>query len=376
MQALDNYRRRLKTQRGVDIPAQIRKRNDVVMEGAWFRDPETFRARIYKHKEGTRGFEYEDIASDYVRLIRRTVQDNVSTDVDMYVQFRPGIFYPVGSYIDIVNTYPDEEGNETWTTYLITNREDSQQFTMFNVLPCNYMFRFVNKNRLYQSLGVVRNMNSYSSGMQPKASTILILNDMKQCWIPADSCSFNLHYGKRLVISDERRAIPLVWSISKIEDLNPPGVSKYTLQQADVNLDTDWDEKWGYVADIHSDILIEDDPTVITSYDGDIVLEIGTKQGGTITFKKSDAPQIKFGSYVKMSGKFIDSNGDPITGLNYDWVVEGLNGEDYTDMIMGSSDLTFRVKREYRLGGKRFFVTCKSDDGNYTIRKEFEIIVM
>ena len=375
MQAIDNYRRRLQAQRGADIPAQIRKRNDLVMEGAWFRDPETVRARIYKHKEGTRGFEYEDVAEDYVRLIKRTVQENVSTDVDLYMQFRPGVFYPVGSYVDTLDIYPDENGNETWTTYLITNREDSQQFTMFNVLPCNYLFKFVNKNKVYQSLGVVRSLNSYSAGLTPKASTILVPSDMKSLWIPSDDCSMILYYNKRVIVSDSRRVPPLTWSIAKVDDMSSPGVSKYSLVQAAFNPERDWDEKWGYIADIHSDILI-DDPPASTAYNASIILYTGSKSTGSIVYKEINVPQIRFGSYVKLSPKFEDDAGNPISGLVYQWFVNDLDITAYTDMIVDGDNLLFKINRDYKLGGKIFSVTCRSDDGSYETEKEFEIIVM
>lgn len=376
MQAIDNYRRRLQAQRGVDIPAQIRKRNDMVLEGAWFRSPETVEIRVYRHKEGTRGFEYETIAEDYGRLVKRTVQENVSTDVDQYLFFRPGVFYPVGSYVDTLDIYPDENGNETWTTYLITNREDNQQVTAFNVLPCNYLFRFVNKNRLYQSLGVVRSLNSYSAGLTPKSSTILVPSDMKSVWIPNDECSVVLYYNKRLIVSDSRRVPPLTWSISKVDDMSSPGVSKYSLVQAAYNPETDYDEQLGYIADIHLDILIEDDDAASIGYEGDIVLAIGSKSRGAITYKVNTAPQIRFGSYVKLSNEFKDTSGNVIAGLNYIWTLNGLDPEDYTELRQDGNDLLFKVNREYRLGGKRFYAVCKSDDGLYETSRELEVIVM
>lgn len=377
LQCFEDYRRRINAVNNIETPIAIRKRNDMLMENAWFRDPTVVKAKIYKHKEGSRGFEYETIATDYLKLIHRTVQENIGSDVDFYIQFRPGIFYPVGSYVDTLDIYPDENGNETWTTWLLTNRADDQQFTLYNALPCNYLFRFVNKNKLYQSLGVVRSLNSYSSGLSPKASTILVPNDMKSLWIPSDSCSMVLYYNKRVIVSDPRRMPPLTWSISKVDDMSSPGVSKYALVQAAFNPDTDIDEKWGYVADIHADILIEDsDDTVTSTYSGDIVLYIGAKNAGTIVYKEKEEPQIRFGSFVKMTTEFLDNNGIPITGLNYLWELQGLDSSEYSGVQITGNEIIFKINRDYKLGGKRFFAVCKSDDGNYEAKRELEIIVL
>ena len=85
---------------------------------------------------------------------------SISKDaVDYHILFRPGVHYPIGKYIDI----PDDVGE--YHRWLILNRSDEPQFPKYNVLKCNWTFRWITNGVIHKQLGVLRMRNSYNSGL-------------------------------------------------------------------------------------------------------------------------------------------------------------------------------------------------------------------
>ena len=75
---------------------------------------------------------------------------SISKDaVDYHLQFRPGIHYPIGTYIDI----PDDVG--IYNRWLIVGRSDEPQFVKYNILKCNWTFRWIADGVIHECLGVL-----------------------------------------------------------------------------------------------------------------------------------------------------------------------------------------------------------------------------
>lgn len=65
----------------------------------------------------------------------------------------------MGTYVDI----PDDTG--TYNRWLIVGRSDEPQFVKYNILKCNWTFKWIVEGILYECLGVLRARNSYNSGL-------------------------------------------------------------------------------------------------------------------------------------------------------------------------------------------------------------------
>ena len=79
--------------------------------------------------------------------------------VDYYLQFRPGVYYEPGTYVDI----PNRDGNyERW---LIVLKDDLPQFPLHYVLKTNWTLKWALDGKIYSCLGVHRTQLSYNSGL-------------------------------------------------------------------------------------------------------------------------------------------------------------------------------------------------------------------
>ena len=95
--------------------------------------------------------------------------------VDYYLQFRPKVHYPIGTYVfipddvsDCMNINEDDPLNgDTSNLWMIVGRNNSKQFVRYEVLKCNWRFKWVHKilgvTKVFRCWGCVRNANSYTS---------------------------------------------------------------------------------------------------------------------------------------------------------------------------------------------------------------------
>lgn len=91
--------------------------------------------------------------------------------VEYLAQFRPGYFPEkkyldndkierLGFYLELPN---DNSGvDEMW---LIVGRNDKNSFIRYNILKCNWTFKWIVDGIIYKQLGVLRNRNNYNSGV-------------------------------------------------------------------------------------------------------------------------------------------------------------------------------------------------------------------
>lgn len=87
---------------------------------------------------------------------------------DYFLQFRPGVRVPMGSYVEI----PDDNGQyETW---LIIAFDERPQFPLYYVLKCNWTLKWMQNGVPYQCLGVKKSQNSYNSGVKSRHSRLVI----------------------------------------------------------------------------------------------------------------------------------------------------------------------------------------------------------
>ena len=133
---------------------------------------------------------------------------SISKDaVDYHLQFRPGIHYPIGTYIDI----PDDVG--IYNRWLIVGRSDEPQFVKYNILKCNWTFRWIADGVIHECLGVLRARNSYNSGLWRDYYSEIPENQ-DQFIVPTNEITQTINYNMRFLISDNK-VNPIAWEVSK-----------------------------------------------------------------------------------------------------------------------------------------------------------------
>lgn len=151
---------------------------------------------------------------------------------DYFLTFRPHVRVPIGAYVDI----PDDEG--VLQTWLIVLKDNKPQFPMYYVLKCNWTLKWVIGDKVYKVLGCLRNQNSYNSGLWT-SNTFTTVENQNKFWMPTTPYTQTIGYGQRFVINDSGRTIPIVWKCSKVEDVQPIGLTRLTLAQEVANLHED-----------------------------------------------------------------------------------------------------------------------------------------
>lgn len=247
------------TSRGRNLSQARRNQSDMIMNATFTGD--TGYKRVYI-LDPERGWHYED-----AKYSKHATVSILKDAVDYYLQFRPKVHYPIGVYVFIPDDTSDDigfkefepvdpfqdEGFDLNKLWMIVNKNDDAQFVRYNVLKCNWDFRWIckvhGKMELMHVYSASRNANSYTSGIwNNEVSTQL--DNVTNGWVPDTHFlygseglkRFNLcdtrymNYGQRFVMS-HNKVNPKVYAISKVVDLNPMGVINLTLKQ------DEWDEK-------------------------------------------------------------------------------------------------------------------------------------
>ncbi len=162
--------------------------------------------------------------------------------VEYLIQFKPN-FFPEEKYIredgqkqlGFFLEIPDAGG--IMRKWLIVGRNQTPQFIRYNVLECNWVFKFIVNDVLYEQLGVIRDRNNYNSGVWSDGFVTSVEN--QACFIvPSNHKTFLIDYDMRFMLSDNH-INPLVYKVTKRTDTFPIGVQKIILSQDHYNEHTD-----------------------------------------------------------------------------------------------------------------------------------------
>lgn len=239
------------------------------------------------------------------------------------------IQFPNSLYIDIPN---DRGVYEKW---LIINTEKGNQFIKHNVLPCTYLFEWIEENgqnRYKRRMwGCERRQQSYSKGVST-GSHISSLDNASKAYLPLNSITENINYvgengvNQRMIISAKTKH-PLVWKLTKLENTNPLGILDLTFEQSAFNPRSDFIEKdsEGNIVGMWADYNQSTSPTLIVSNAESIygeisastsILKVGgtyktltlhlyDNQGNEITDRYSEA-EINWSCFISDEGAKID----------------------------------------------------------------------
>ena len=232
--------------------SEIRKaQTNLVMNATWTNDP-TYKRVYILTKDG---WKWEDVKYQF-HFAQSVAKDNV----DYYIQFRPGVHYPIGTYILVPGddspelnltkeelAYPFKQPIEKRTQWwIIVDRDNENAFVRYNILQCNWDFRWVYNGRIHSIYGVVRSAQSYTSGVW-RAEKTISLDNLTGCWIPDTYLLFGDKLQElglddtRTLVHDQRFLLttndlnPKVYQITKIVEVSPQGVLKLSLKQDEYN---------------------------------------------------------------------------------------------------------------------------------------------
>lgn len=226
---------------------KLRKQSEEIMNIAFDRDPAY--KKVYLLTEN--GWEWFD-----AHYSQHSVPSIAKDDVDYYLQFRPYVHFPIGSYViipddtDIDINLTEEEKRKPFTQpvekrtqwYMIVDKIDIDTFVRYSVLKCNWNFQWIFNGELYESFGAIRNANSYTSGVW-SAEYSDALDNIIGFWIPDTHYVYgdNLHnldlYDTRSLTHEIRMMLttnvldPKIYKVTKLIELSPKGILKVTGKQ-------------------------------------------------------------------------------------------------------------------------------------------------
>lgn len=207
---------------------QLFNNSNILMDKLFDRDIGYKQGKLYD----VEGNFLEDIDFKYQFHMQYTLSKD---EVDFYVQFRP-YYHPedkymaedrierLGFYLDIPN---DVDVMERW---MLLGKTDTLTFTRYNVLKCNWQFKWIYNGEIYTELGCIRNRNNYNSGVWSDGFVTSVENQI-QFIVPNNSKTRTINYDTEFILSDTL-IHPRVYEVSKLEDAFPPGTLKVTLVQA------------------------------------------------------------------------------------------------------------------------------------------------
>lgn len=353
------------------------------------------------------GWHYED-----AKYSKHATPSILKDAVDNYLQFRPKVHYPVGTYVFIPDDTSFDIGfeetepsnpfkdlnfnmNKLW---LIVGRDDANDFVRYNILKCNWEFKWVvnynGENRIMNIIGCVRNANSYTSGVWT-ADYSVSLDNITNAWVPDTYLIYDnkildfelcdtryLRYEQRFMLT-HNRLDPKVYTVTKVQDLVPQGIIKLTLKQDELNDVRDNLDLM--ICDYYSDsgeILPrrenELDKPVITLLWGAVISEDG------ILMKNRQPENILHIAQTTYYNVEFLSNGQPLK-MDSEWRIKYIGTSDLTDeekeqlcnmLIMRQIDndaISIRPSKANRLIGERFELTVQDLSGDYTLSYNLEV---
>lgn len=274
--------------------------------------------------------------------------------VDYLIQFRPGVHYPIGTYIDI----PDDVGD--YHTWLIVGRNNEPLFVKYNILMCNWTFKWIYKGKVHSCLGVIRSRNSYNSGVWTDYMVTSIENQIS-FWLPTNDSTNTIDYDQRFLICMNKE-YPIAWSVTKREDVIPIGITKFTLKQ----------DKYNPMED-NPDLMIAN--YYSTTLPPEELPETAVEKSVIISYSGS-MPNIKCGGSAKtFTATFYNSQKEELLDEVCNWDVEIADKyRDYLDIQVQDNQLKLKCKDFYEVIGEPITIHVSNKDNSCEDILKLEVI--
>ena len=334
--------------KGKNMSDMLRMQSNMVIEQTWDRDPNYRRVYVVKVSSGLPEVTAEHELID-VKFNVKTYSDIKADEPSYWMQFRHGEEkrHPeidIGSYV-----YMEDEDGE-WKWWMIQHLDERPQFRQYQILECNYTFKWVTDGKIYNCLGIQRVQQSYNSGSWD-GDRFTFVDNITSAIMPTNNDTLTISYNHRFMITDPRRTIPLVWTVSKVEDSTPIGITEFKFTQETYNPTLD-----------NKELMI------CNYYDSPIEPEISDieeelRGTATITYNGTK-PTVKVGGSYKVFTPVF--SGESVTVDK--WIISDENGDIGSDAnytIERDGDLLkLKVSLNYNLIGKVLIVQLMGSDGS------------
>lgn len=374
--------------RGNTLGQVKRTQSDVIMNNTFTLDP-TYKKVYILTKDG---WKWEDAKYQFHSA------PSISKDaVDYYLQFRPKVHYPVGSYVIVpddtdfdINLSEEEkvnpfsqpiENRKQW--WIIVGRDEANAYVRYMILKCDWDFRWIYKGKLMSCWACSKSASSYTSGRwvdQYSAS----LDNLTNSWLPDTHHVYGdkleelgmcdtrtVFYNQRFFLSNNDLE-PKIYQVTKVLDINPLGIIKLSIKQDELNEKRDNVELrvcdyYTDEGDILVDIPIVDTPDaektatiswLTTNEDGELIdgvetkLEIGITYYFGVTFSADNVdPQWKI-ELIDENEEFTDEDKEYYIGLMKLTKFDG-------------TTLALKPAKASSLKGKKFTLSVSDSNGEY-----------
>lgn len=345
----EDYRKRM-SYRGNNLSDVLRRQSDVVVNATWGQSVEYRRVIVKWIDRGLPQFNEDNDTILEAHFSERSRYNFTLDEVTYWLEFRPHeiLSHPeirIGSYVSI----PDSDGvRKTW---LIVHIDDDSERKMVQILETNWIFKWITDGKMYQTLGCKRYV-SMNNVRLTDINKINVVDNIKGAILPTNNDTNLIGYNRRMLISDPGRVPPFAWSVSRIIDTAPIGLTKLVLEQATFDEVHD-NAELGY-ADY---------------YDSEIA-PIPSEQhvDGIKIIYSGKTPTIKVGgSWKKFS----------VNDINAKWsVFDGKNSfntsNDNYEVNIVNGDLKLKVMPNYNLIGNVLTVKVSSGMGDGEV--EIEVV--
>lgn len=389
---LQSYRHLLNSE-GNSLAEVKRNQSDNVINNTFTFDPSYKRIYILTKD----GWKFEDAKYQF-----HTAKSILRDDVDYYLQFRPKVHYPIGSYVII----PDDTSSEINLTtselrnpfeqpinkrtqwWIIVNRDESSSFVRYNVLRCNWEFKWLWKGEINRCFGIIRSAQSYTSGVwrdEISATT----DNLSSAWLPDIYYTYGDRYkdlglydnrtimhGQRFILSNNI-IDPKFYQVTKIVDLNPQGIIKLTFKQDELNEKTDNIQL--NICDYYNpsgENLTNDSESEKTSIIGTSEIKaMCINKNGELDFIGGQIDtHLHIGENSYFSAAFSSSE------VKAHWHISCLNNENtsyYEGLIkikeLNSTAVSLKPSKAKSLIGKRFRLSVSDENGCYYSSIDLEV---
>ena len=390
---INSYKNYLST-RGNTLGQVKRTQSDVIMNNTFTLDP-TYKKVYILTKEG---WKWEDAKYQFHSA------PSISKDaVDYYLQFRPKVHYPVGSYVIVPDdTSPDinlEESeiddpftqpiNNRTQWWIIVGRDEANAYVRYMILKCDWDFRWIYKGKIMTCWACSKNANSYTSGVWRDEYT-LSLDNLTSAFIPDTYHVYGdkleelglcdtrtIMYMQRFFMSNNDLE-PKIYQVTKITDINPQGIIKLSIKQDELNTKRDNIEL--HICDYYTDegdIVIDEpvnempDTTKTSEIKWMTVNVNGELEQGVET-------ELEIGKTYYYEVEFSDTGVDPQWRIiPMDTTLTDEEKEYYIGLMkltkFDASTLAVKPAKASSLKGKKFILSVSNSIGEYYSSIELEV---
>ena len=352
----ESYKNRMAA-RGRNMSEMLRMQSNMVIEQTWDRDPNYRQVFVVKVDSGLPEVTAEHELID-VKFNVKTYSNITSDEPSYWMQFRHGEEkrHPeigIGSYV-----YMEDEDGE-WKWWMIQHLDERPQFRQYQILECNYIFKWITDGKIYSCLGIQRIQQSYNSGSW-EGDRFGFVDNITSAILPTNNDTITIGYNHRFMITDFKRLVPLVWTVSKIEDTTPIGLTKLKFTQE--TFDSAHDNAELGICNYYDSQITPEVPDIETEL----------QQTATITYSGTK-PTIKVGGSAKT---FTAVFKDEATTVSK-WIVSDENGDisgdiNYTIEYVGNQ-MKLKVAQNYNLIGTVLIVQVIGSD-NSTAEIQIEVV--